>query len=256
MLPVGVNTRFTAFWICLFGLKVPPGTRIAMTQGNSTAENQNIAVRQMLSDPTPQWAWIIGDDHTFQPDIIYKLLDRELDFVSPLCAMRHPPYGPSVFKHGEGGIGAPITWDEIPQYALTEVDGTGLAGALVRRTVFEKISDPWFEVGQLPGESVRSGEDIYFCKKARQAGVKIWLDPTLQVGHMTTIVLDPIQTASGWGIGLDLGSMVRLTVKFDDSAQNIHISDRGPQRPPSDPYLHGAQGLDQASLKRLLEGVV
>ena len=233
MLPVGAMTRYTAFWTCLFGLKVPPGSRIAMTQGASVAENQNIGARRMLENPDAHWAWIIGDDHTFQPDTVYHLLDRQLDFVSPLCAMRHPPFGPSVFKQGatpEDGW-PPLTWDDIPTEDLLEVDATGLAGALVRRSVFEKIQDPWFEVGSPSNDRQRFGEDLYFCKKARQAGVRIWLDPTVQVGHMTTVVLDPIRTQGGWGIGLDLGSVVRLSVSFDELRKQIQIQDLARQRP-------------------------
>lgn len=252
MLPVGAMTRYTAFWMCLFRLKVPPGTRIAMTQGSSVAENQNIAARQMLADPKPQWAWIIGDDHTFSQDIIYKLLDRDLDFVSPLCAIRYPPFGPSVFRDGKD---VSVGWDEIPRHHLMEVDATGLAGALVRRPVFEALDDPWFSVTKAPGDTFKSGEDIFFCKKARQAGFRIWLDPTQQVGHMTSIVVDPVQTATGWGVGLDLGSMLTLQVKFDNRDQQVRIEDNGRQHPPVDSRLTGAQGLDAEDLNRLLKGV-
>jgi hypothetical protein len=47
---------------------------------------------------------------------------------------------------------------------------------LIRREVFEKLSQPWFEYNS------ELAEDAYICKRARDAGFEIKLD---QMGFFT-----------------------------------------------------------------------
>jgi hypothetical protein len=43
------------------------------------------------------------------------------------------------------------------------------------------MEEPWFAFGN---EDSRCGEDIFFCVHAKEQGIKIWLDPTYQLGHV------------------------------------------------------------------------
>ena len=206
VVPIGTMTRFTPFWVSLFALSTPKGSHLSLTQGSSVAANLNTAIRQtLLPHSEYQWVWIVGDDHTFQRDIIHRLLQRKKEFVVPICAMRHPPFHPSVFKAPSMRA---LTWEEIEAPpALQEIDGSGYAGGLIRREVFETLKDPWFEIKTLPNGGTW-GEDIWFCMKAQQAGFQIWLDTAVNVGHITNTILDPQWTPEGWTVSLDMGHMI------------------------------------------------
>jgi hypothetical protein len=58
---------------------------------------------------------------------------------------------------------------------------------LIKREVFEGMSEPWFD---MPWQTTRGsmGEDVFFCKKARELGHKIYIDHDVshEIGHIGT----------------------------------------------------------------------
>ena len=82
------------------------------------------------------------------------------------------------------------------EYGLVEVLGLGLGFTIMRRAVVERIAatKPMirtnggemrevFEFGRTP-EGHRLGEDMRFFQDIRDAGYKVWMDPTLDIGHV------------------------------------------------------------------------
>lgn len=70
-----------------------------------------------------------------------------------------------------------------------EIYAAGFGFIAMKHGVFEKIKRPWFEC---VFETVKSeeeeffvplGEDFSWCKKARESGFKIYLDPTVSLSH-------------------------------------------------------------------------
>jgi hypothetical protein len=63
-----------------------------------------------------------------------------------------------------------------------------LGCALIRLSIFDRLARPWFnyELGPEPGKVRDISEDSWFCKQAREAGIKIWLDPSIKLGHVGT----------------------------------------------------------------------
>lgn len=81
---------------------------------------------------------------------------------------------------------------------LIEIDGAGFGFIRIDREVFvavggrkyrsEALADEeneylreWFPYGW--AGDLREGEDIGFCRRARAAGHKVWLDPAITLGH-------------------------------------------------------------------------
>lgn len=68
---------------------------------------------------------------------------------------------------------------------LSEVDFSGTGFMLIHRSVFEKLSYPWFEPMKIEfGDNCEAiGEDLCFCIKAKNAGYKIFCDFDNKVDH-------------------------------------------------------------------------
>ena len=211
----GELSRYPSFPDSLVNLLRPAGTTIEWHCGLNVAANFNAGVRRMMANPALQWAWIMGDDHDFEPTTLLRLLERDLDIVVPLVVRRQPPFIPVLFREPVDdtplGQFPPYHWHELPAHGLHEVYTAGSAGMLIRRSVFDAMDDPWFEMGKM-GKDL-TNEDTYFCLKAQEQGFRIFADTDVQMGHWTPMTLRPARLASGqWTVGVDMGQGVRVVM--------------------------------------------
>jgi hypothetical protein len=51
---------------------------------------------------------------------------------------------------------------------------------MIKASVFAKLEEPYFYFEQLPNNKIL-GEDIYFCIKAKDAGIDTWVDHDLSM---------------------------------------------------------------------------
>ena len=149
-----------------------------------------------------EFVFVLGDDHTFNPDILMKLLDRELDLVMPLVPRRDSPFVP-VLMHGPlSEQMRRYSWLDLPIDGLFELpvgDSAGQAGAVIRKSVLDKLGDPWFQAGQLvPG---RVNEDMHFIKRMHELGVKVMIDCNEVMGHIANITIVPQRLNGRWYAG-------------------------------------------------------
>jgi hypothetical protein len=162
---------------------------------------------------------LMDDDMTPEPDDLVKLLSHDLDFVAGACTVRTDPPLPNfrVWDEKIWNFHTAFEWDGD---GLLEVAGVGLAFALIRTTVLDKIGEYtmscryerewlgmkeefaarmeagrrkharelgnewWFQFLQHPWGDGEWGEDISFCLKARECGIKVYVDTTVQPGHV------------------------------------------------------------------------
>lgn len=198
IVPASSLARYSEFWLALEGLVVPYGTRLVCMRGADIPHQFNEGIRHMSGD----WCWFLGDDHTFEPDVLIKLLDRQVDVVMPVVPRRDPPFVP-VLMHG------PLTtymsrynWSELPitgLFRLPKDDSAGQAGCLVRKTVLDQLGDPWFEGGKItPG---RLMEDMYFIQRLHNLNIPIYIDCDLTFGHIANITVQPFKHEGRWWPG-------------------------------------------------------
>jgi GT2 family glycosyltransferase len=62
---------------------------------------------------------------------------------------------------------------------------------MCRKGAFEKVTYPWFEPAMHEIEMSRdfSSEDVSLCWKWKDAGVKVYVDPDIIVGHEKAVVI-------------------------------------------------------------------
>lgn len=75
-----------------------------------------------------------------------------------------------------------LLWDDP-----VECYGIGFGFVMVSHGVFETMERPWFLIERIKWDAVpfetNIGEDYSWCIRARRAGHKVWVDPTVKVKH-------------------------------------------------------------------------
>ena len=186
---VGSLARYTALFASLERVRAPRGTKLMFIEGIEVSRACNTMVDQMKGD----WLWIMGDDHRFEPDILTKLLERNLDIVAPLVCRRQPPFETVLYRKmvADGAPNEKYALADLPAGGLLEVDAAGSAGMLVRQRVFAAMPRPWFEWQR------QTSEDVGFCLAARAAGFKVHADLDQTMTHITTCEIEPVRGADG-----------------------------------------------------------
>jgi hypothetical protein len=128
----------------------------------------------------------IDSDIAWTPQDFLKIYQSDKDITSGVYVSDHGVlmYTPSDKEH-------------LKETKHVEITHAGFGFIGIKQGVFEKISRPWFQT-QYTKTTIEEkeylipyGEDYSFCSKARQAGFKIFLDPTVTVTHYKTIPLKP-----------------------------------------------------------------
>lgn len=83
----------------------------------------------------------------------------------------------------------PIKWlyesiDGESETEIFKVKHTGTGLLLIDLSIFKNLKGPWFNFGRDSQGALALGEDVWFCNTARDAGYDVWVDPTLQIGHI------------------------------------------------------------------------
>lgn len=210
----GEIARFATSLQCYHRLQVPNGSLDAWHAGVLVAENLNLGLDAMMANATLQWAWIMGDDHVYETDLLLRLLDRGVDVIAPLCLNRYPPLDPSILTpQGQKRL------EDLPTsglYKLAPDETCGDAGLLIRRTVLEALDRPFYD--RLRSGSFKS-EDQAFTAKLQRAGFAVWIDTEHTIGHLAINGVQPVVKDGAWSIRLSGG--------------HRHIVDIAPKRRPA-----------------------
>ena len=124
-------------------------------------------------------------DQVYPIDTIPKLLKHDLPIVHGQVHRRYPPFDPLMYEGEIGNFKSKVDYEDGE---LVEVDASGTGCVLYQTKVFQTISPPWFKFVKDPNKNHDViGEDIWFCKKAKEAGYKIYVDTDVEVVHLTMI---------------------------------------------------------------------
>lgn len=127
----------------------------------------------------------LDSDMRFPQDVIARMLAHDEPIVSCNYSQRRFPPGPVAMAHrGENEIRRIYTTDE--SHGLQEVDYVGMGAMMVQRRVFEAMEMPWFAIPWATNGIGYIGEDVFFCRKAREHGFPTLIDHDLskEVAHI------------------------------------------------------------------------
>ena len=141
------------------------------TEGFNTAENRTWLSAQAIKGGCTH-LFFVDDDMVYEKDTLEKLLAAKKEIIGAKYANRR----------GSG---------EVVEYLETkdgeepfEVVALGGGCVLISTEVMKKITPPWFWYKIAQTGAVVMSHDWFFCERAREAGFKIWCDPTIKPGHI------------------------------------------------------------------------
>lgn len=201
-LVVGISSaeqsRYAIFYESLIGVRFPRNTRIIQARGANIAVNRNNITRAAL-DADATHILYVDDDQIFPPDTVDKLFAANKEVVSGLYLQRTAPFVPVMYdmEDERGWVGPQVLTPATT--GLQRVLATGAGCLLVRTSLFARMKDPWWRLGELEDGQEAWSDDIGFCRRARyEAGAEIWCQTDAIVGHLTSAVVWPQRVEDGW----------------------------------------------------------
>lgn len=139
------------------------------------------ALAEQAEEQRADYSLWIDSDMRFPRDALVRLLSREQDIVGVNYVTRQQPMHYVAIKNE-------VTADGPGEYLATKIDSEGLEEAaaigfgmvLIHGSVWGKLGPaPWFLFDYDRDLDVPIGEDVYFCRLAREAGINIMVDHDL-----------------------------------------------------------------------------
>lgn len=149
--------------VAQFGLIEAMSSIVANTRNQMVDAAQNMKADYLL---------MIDSDLVFPVDTARKLLSHRKLVVGGLYKRRTEPH--NVLGDPWGGAG--------DYTGLTRMRFLPTGCMLIDMTVFDKLSRPYFRFG-VEGERL-VGEDVQFCRDCTAAGIDLWADCDIELGHI------------------------------------------------------------------------
>jgi hypothetical protein len=181
------------------GEQVTPELKLFIVSSSLLPESRNRLVAEAINWEADYMLWMDAD-HVFPCDALLRLLGRSKLVVGCNYARRHTPTAPTASKHGSDDE-VELIWTTREKAAAGEVEEVahlGLGLCLIDMRAFAILDAamdgnfwPLFRLEPTADNIRFVGEDVYFFKKLRDAGIGVFLDHELswEVGHLHEVVL-------------------------------------------------------------------
>jgi hypothetical protein len=192
-LAVGIPWQSEMMWShFLFNLwetDIPKTAKLIRGKRMDVPQSRNQIVRDAMSWGAEKLLFL-DVDQSSPPDVLARLSSHKKDIVSGWAPLRKHPHFPLVYEK-YGDLYRPL----MPTEGLQRVDGFGFGCVLLDMKVFDRIPQPWFVQTFWPDDHERAGQlkvghDLNFCKKAREAGLEMWVDNTVDCGHLMNVMIN------------------------------------------------------------------
>ena len=180
----------TQFVQSLLFMEQPEDVRCILAAGSLVYDARNELLRR-AHEAQADRILFIDSDMSFNRDLLTRLnedSDAGCEIVAPLCFKRKPPFTPVIYSvmelREENGMKIPTAqvYENYPAADLFQVEAVGFGCVLMTMDAVEKVVTKF---GPWPfSPAMGFGEDMSFCMRAREAGVKIWCDSRIRVGHV------------------------------------------------------------------------
>lgn len=202
--PCGKNPVCDGFYDCFYDLVLPEGSQRLRAKGGSLPSNRNEIIKKAQEGGFTH-VFLIDDDNMVAHDFVSRLLAHDKDVVAGHCLQRLPPFRSYVFggMNEEGKLGFQNLTVET---GLVKVTGVGTSGILIKTSVFDKLTKPYFY------HTFRSetewGDDINFNKSLTENNIEIYCDLDATIWHATNASVAPIFEDGQWKFQIKIGDAI------------------------------------------------
>lgn len=135
------------------------------------------------------YLFAVDSDISFPSDTLTRLLAHNVDLVSGIyMKKRLEPVEYEIYQKDKQGK----LCTTVPKsQKLFEIDACGFGCVLIKTSVFSRLEVPYFYNVGYDTSTLPMSEDLYFCKKLRYAGIKMWADPAVVCGHIGSYLFKP-----------------------------------------------------------------
>lgn len=187
-----MDTVHTLFFASFVSMRKPEGTEVGIASCSLVYEARNTLARKAMDEGFDRVLWL-DSDMNFKPDLLERFsadLDAGLEFVSGVYFSRKNPVTPIVYEvcHPtvlkDGNLFPTVeSVKEIPE-DLFEIEGCGFGAVMMTTDLIRRTGPlPFFPKDKY-------GEDLSFCRKAREAGAKLYCDGRIRLDHIGTTLIN------------------------------------------------------------------
>ena len=182
----------TAFMKSMLALqKVGDEVQYAISCSSLVYDARNTLAKQAITEGYDRILWF-DSDMDFAPDTMKRLsedMDEGREFVSGLYFKRKAPVKPIIYKEC-GYYHSPekdeitpvaVCYEDYPKDQIFEIAAAGFGGCMMTTDLVKRVAD---EFGLPFAPMMGFGEDLSFCGRATQLGVKLYCDSRIKLGHV------------------------------------------------------------------------
>jgi hypothetical protein len=160
-----------------------PDVELRMFMGKSSILplGRHRLVEDALAGGATHILWL-DSDMRFPKHTLFRLLAHQQPVIGCNYPTRAMPVQPVTHADEAGNR----VFTEAGAEGVESVASTGLGVMLVDADLYRQIPAPWFMVGWNAQAGSYEGEDVYFMRKVRQAGLPVLIDHGLSqdIGHI------------------------------------------------------------------------
>lgn len=163
---------------------------VGVTDRHYTHVAQNTLVQEFLDEPDATHLFFTEMDMLLPDDAILKLLALDKDIASGLYFLRNGDGQPCLYQKTAVARDHPYPMSPVrcfPTERPFRVDCPGLGCVLFKRSVFETMRFPWFD---LKAGEKGYGSDLFFYTHVKDAKIECWCDPTVRCDQIDYCVVN------------------------------------------------------------------
>lgn len=173
----------------------PGDCRSAVMMSSLIYDARNQLAAKAVKDGFDRILWL-DSDMQFDADLLVRLAEdmeqNDLDYVCGLYFARKAETHPIIYKdliyniepERQVLIAKAEKYEDYPKDGIFEIAASGFGAVLVKCSAVEKLIKAYGQpFSPMPG----FGEDITFCWRMKEQGMKMYCDSRVKLGHMASL---------------------------------------------------------------------